>query len=65
MKSMIDGVLEGFTLSAIIILPLIPIMLLYDYFLRKCGSRGKAILCMVLVFYGVGFIGTLVDVIMA
>jgi len=40
-------------------------MLLYDYFLGKCGSRGKAILCMVLVFYGVGFVGTLVDVIMA
>ena len=65
MRSMIDGVLEGFALSAIIILPLIPIMLLYDYFLRKCGSRGRAILCMVLVFYGVGFIGTLVDVMMA
>ena len=64
MKSMIDGVLEGFALSAIIILPLIPIILLYDYFLGKCGSRGKAMLCMVLVFYGVGFIGTLVDVIM-
>lgn len=65
MRSMIDDVLEGFALSAIIILPLIPIMLLYDYFLRKCGSRGKAILCMVLVFYGVGFIGTLVDAVMA
>ena len=65
MRSMINGVLEGFALSAIIILPLIPIMLLYDYFLRKCGSRGKAILCMALVFYGVGFIGTLVDVAMA
>lgn len=64
MKSMINGVLEGFALSAIIILPLIPIMLLYDYFLRKCDSRGKAILCMVLVFYGVGFIGTLVDAVM-
>lgn len=64
MRSMINDVLEGFALGAIIILPLIPIMLLYDYFLRKCGSRGKAILCMVLVFYGVGFIGTLVDVIM-
>ena len=63
MRSMIDGVLEGFAFGAIIILPLIPIMLLYDYFLRKCGSRGKAILCMVLVFYGVGFIGALVDVI--
>ena len=65
MRSMIDDVLEGFALSAIIILPLIPIMLLYDYFLRKHGSRGKAILCMVLVFYGVGFIGALVDAIMA
>lgn len=65
MRSMIDDVLEGFAIGAIIMLPLIPIMLLYDYFLRKCGSRGKAILCMVLVFYGVGFIGTLVDVIMA
>ena len=65
MRSMIDGVLEGFALSAIIILPLIPIMLLYDYFLRKCGSRGKAMLCMVLVFCGVGFIGTLVDAVMA
>lgn len=65
MRSMIDDVLEGFALSAIIILPLIPIMLLYDYFLRKCGSRGKAILCMVLVFYGVGFVGALVDVMMA
>lgn len=65
MRSMIDDVLEGFAIGAIIILPLIPIMLLYDYFLRKCGSRGKAILCMVLVFYGVGFVGTLVDVIMA
>lgn len=64
MRSMIDGVLEGFALSTIIILPLIPIMLLYDYFLRKCGSRSKAILCMVLVFYGVGFVGTLIDVIM-
>jgi hypothetical protein len=62
---MIDDVLEGFGFGAIIALPLIPIMLLYDHFLRKCGSRGKAILCMVLVFYGVGFIGTLVDVIMA
>lgn len=65
MRSMIDDVLEGFAIGAIIILPLIPIMFLYDYFLRKCGSRGKAILCMVLVFYGVGFVGTLVDVIMA
>ena len=65
MRSMIDDVLEGFGFGAIIALPLIPIMLLYDHFLRKCGSRGKAILCMVLVFYGVGFIGTLVDTIMA
>ena len=65
MRSMIDDVLEGFAIGAIIMLPLIPIMLLYDYFLRKCGSRGKAILCMILVFYGVGFVGTLVDVIMA
>lgn len=65
MRSMIDEALEGFALGAIIALPLIPIILLYDYFLRKCGSRGKALLCMVLVFYGVGFIGTLVDVIMA
>lgn len=65
MRSMIDEALEGFALSAIIILPLIPIMLLYDYFLRKCGSRGKAILCVILVFYGVGFIGTLVDTVMA
>ena len=65
MRSMIDDILEGFAIGAIIMLPLIPIMLLYDYFLRKCGSRGKAILCMVLVFYGVGFVGTLVDVIMA
>ena len=65
MRSMIDDVLEGFAIGAIIMLPLIPIMLLYDYFLRKCGSRGKAILCMVLVFYGVGFVGTLVDVAMA
>lgn len=65
MRSMIDGVLEGFALSAIIILPLIPIMLLYDYFLRKCGSKGKAILCMVLIFCGVSFIGALVDVAMA
>lgn len=65
MRSMIDDVLEGFAIGAIIMLPLIPIMLLYDYFLRKCGSRGKAILCMVLVFYGVGFIGTLVDAVMA
>ena len=65
MRSMIDDVLEGFALSAIIILPLIPIILLYDYFLRKYGSRGKAMLCMVLVFCGVSFIGTLVDVIMA
>ena len=64
MRSVIDDILEGFALGAIIALPLIPIMLLYDYFLRKCGSRGKAILCMVLVFYGVGFVGTLVDVIM-
>lgn len=63
MRSMIDDVLEGFAFGAIIILPLIPIMLLYDYFLRKCGSRGKAILCVILVFYGVGFIGALVDVI--
>lgn len=65
MRSMIDEALEGFALGAIIALPLIPIMLLYDYFLRKCGSRGKATLCMVLVFYGVGFVGTLVDIIMA
>ena len=65
MRSMIDGALEGFALSAIIILPLIPIMLLYDYFLRKYGSRSKAMLCMVLVFYGVGFVGALVDVIIA
>ena len=65
MRSMIDDVLEGFAISAIIILPLIPIMLLYDYLLRKCGSKGKAILCMVLVFYGVGFVGTLVDIIIA
>ena len=65
MRSMIDDVLEGFGFGAIIALPLIPIMLLYDHFLRKCGSRGKAILCMVLVFYGVGFVGTLIDVIMA
>ena len=65
MRSMIDDVLEGFAIGAIIMLPLIPIMLLYDYFLMKCGSKGKAILCMVLVFYGVGFIGTLVDIIMA
>jgi len=65
MRSMIDGALEGFALSAIIILPLIPIILLYDYFLGKYGSRGKAMLCMVLVFYGVGFIGTLVDIAMA
>lgn len=65
MRSMIDDILESFAIGAIIALPLIPIMLLYDYFLRKCGSRGKAILCMVLVFYGVGFVGTLVDVIMA
>ena len=65
MRSLIDGVLEGFVLSAIIILPLIPIMLLYDYFLRKCGSRGKAMLCMILVFCGVSFIGALVDVIIA
>ena len=65
MRSMIDDVLEGFAFGAIIILPLIPIMLLYDYFLRKCGSRGKAMLCMVLVFCGVSFIGALVDAIMA
>ena len=65
MRSVIDGALEGFALSAIIILPLIPIMLLYDYFLRKHGSRGKAILCVILVFYGVGFVGTLVDIIIA
>lgn len=65
MRSMIDDMLEGFALGAIIALPLIPIMLLYDYFLRKCGSRGKAMLCMVLVFCGVGFIGTLVDIIIA
>ena len=65
MRSMIDDVLEGFAIGAIIMLPLIPIMLLYDYFLRKCGSRGKAMLCMVLVFYGVGFVGTLVDIAMA
>ena len=65
MRSMIDDVLEGFAIGAIIMLPLIPIMLLYDYFLRKCGSRGKAMLCMVLVFYGVGFVGALVDVMMA
>ena len=65
MRSMIDDILESFAIGAIIALPLIPIMLLYDYFLRKCGSRGKAILCMVLVFYGVGFVGTLIDVIMA
>ena len=65
MRNLIDDVLEGFAFGAIIILPLIPIMLLYDYFLRKCGSRGKAMLCMVLVFYGVGFVGTLIDVIMA
>ena len=65
MRNLIDDVLEGFAFGAIIILPLIPIMLLYDYFLRKCGSRGKAILCMVLVFYGVGFVGTLVDMMMA
>lgn len=65
MRSLIDDVLEGFAFGAIIILPLIPIMLLYDYFLRKCGSRGKAILCVILVFYGVGFIGTLVDTVMA
>ena len=63
MRSMIDDMLEGFAFGAIIILPLIPIMLLYDYFLRKCGSRGKAMLCVILVFYGVGFAGTLVDVI--
>lgn len=63
MRSMIDDVLEGFALGAIIMLPLIPIMLLYDYFLGKCGSRGKAMLCVILVFYGVGFVGTLVDVI--
>ena len=65
MRSMIDEALEGFAFGAIIILPLIPIMLLYDYFLRKCGSRGKAILCVILVFYGVGFVGTLVDIIIA
>ena len=65
MRSMIDDILEGFGIGAIIALPLIPIMLLYDYFLGKCGSKGKAILCMVLVFYGVGFIGALVDMIMA
>ena len=65
MRSVIDGALEGFALSAIIILPLIPIILLYDYFLGKYGSRGKAMLCMVLVFCGVGFIGTLVDIAMA
>ena len=63
MRSMIDDILESFAIGAIIALPLIPIMLLYDYFLRKCGSRGKAILCVILVFYGVGFVGTLVDVI--
>lgn len=63
MRSMIDDVLEGFAIGAIIMLPLIPIMLLYDYFLRKYGSRGKAILCVILVFYGVGFVGTLVDMI--
>ena len=64
MRSLIDGVLEGFALSAILILPLIPIMLLYDYFLEKYGSRGKAMLCMVLVFCGVSFIGALVDAVM-
>ena len=63
MRSMIDDVLEGFAIGAIIMLPLIPIMLLYDYFLGKYGSRGKAILCVILVFYGVGFGGALVDVI--
>lgn len=65
MRSMIDDVLEGFGFGALIALPLIPIMLLYDHFLRKCGSRGKAMLCMILVFYGVGFVGALVDVAMA
>ena len=65
MRSVIDGALEGFALSAIIILPLIPIILLYDYFLGKYGSRGKAMLCMVLVFCGVSFIGALVDAVMA
>ncbi len=65
MRSLIDDVLEGFGIGAIIALPLIQIMLLYDHFLRKYGSRGKAIFCMVLVFYGVGFVGTLVDIIMA
>lgn len=63
MRNLIDDALAGFAFGAIIILPLIPIMLLYDYSLRKCGSRGKAVLCMVLVFYGVGLVGTLVDVI--
>lgn len=65
MRSLIDDVLEGFAIGAIIMLPLIPIMLLYDYFLGKYGSRGKAILCMVLVFCGVSFIGALVDAVMA
>ena len=65
MRSMIDDILESFAIGAIIMLPLIPIMLLYDYFLRKHGSRGKAILCMALVSCGIGFVGTLVDIIIA
>lgn len=40
MRSMIDDVLEGFGIGAIIALPLIPIMLLHNYFARKYGMIG-------------------------
>ena len=44
MRSMIDDVLEGFGFGAIIALPLIPIMLLYGYFVQKYESRKRAML---------------------
>ena len=42
MRSLIDDVLEGFGIGAIIALPLVPIILLYHCFAKKhCSIRLK------------------------
>lgn len=42
MKGFVDGCVEGFGLAAIIALPHVPIILLYNYFAKKhCSIRLK------------------------
>ena len=44
MRSLIDDYFEGIGWAMIIMLPLLPIMLLYGYFVQKYESRKRAML---------------------